>query len=468
MSSAVLRNHSGRPCRGRADPAHAHSFVVRLTAYTAFVLERLVGSGALGHDMPGGLSNSYRSATRTPVVSRLRDRLPEIESAIAARVMAIDPPTRNSDLEYLEGLRNVIPRAIEYALAVIEFGSDQELPIPLWLTEQTRLAARHSIGLESIQRRYIAGRDLLVTFLLEEFEAQPQREFCLKDRITSLAVTIDRALDVVAKEHQAERRRVGRTSSDRQLQQIRQLLQGKTNDVSDIAYDLDAVHVGIVAGGPGAAAAVRLLAGALDARLLLANPSSDRLWAWIGRRNGFEAEILRERLRADWPAGSPLSVGEPGHGPPGWRQTHRQALRVFWIALRRPDKAAWYARNAVLTSVAADDIAVRSLRSLYLDPLATGADGGASLRHTLRHYLDSGWNGSSMAAALGISRQSVKERLARAEERIGHQISACASDLDLALRLAELDEQSAPAVGTHPDPFSMRRHLEANPAPDQI
>ncbi|MBA3865218.1 MAG: helix-turn-helix domain-containing protein [Solirubrobacterales bacterium] len=60
------------------------------------------------------------------------------------------------------------------------------------------------------------------------------------------------------------------------------------------------------------------------------------------------------------------------------------------------------------------------------------------MRKTLRAYFAANRNGASAAAALGVSRQTVKNRLRAAEELIGRGLTECAADLETALRLEKV------------------------------
>jgi DNA-binding PucR family transcriptional regulator len=79
-----------------------------------------------------------------------------------------------------------------------------------------------------------------------------------------------------------------------------------------------------------------------------------------------------------------------------------------------------------------------SLLELYLLPLRRERDGGHVLRETLRAYFAADRNGSSAAAALGVSRQTVANRLQAVERQLNQSLKVCADLLHVALRLEEL------------------------------
>ena len=171
----------------------------------------------------------------------------------------------------------------------------------------------------------------------------------------------------------------------------------------------------------------------------------DLAWAWLGGAQPLSSRRASEALAGRWPEGALLALGEPGEGPDGWRLTHRQARAAFGVAQRKTEGPVRYADVALLVSVLQDDLLATSLRSLYLEPLAVGRDGGARLRETLRAYFAAGRNVSSAAAALGVTRRTVTNRLHAVEELLGCPFSAVGVQLDLALDLEELEDPRAPS-----------------------
>jgi DNA-binding PucR family transcriptional regulator len=97
-----------------------------------------------------------------------------------------------------------------------------------------------------------------------------------------------------------------------------------------------------------------------------------------------------------------------------------------------------YADVALVASLLQDDLLGTSLRELYLKPLEGERDGGELARRTLRAYIEAGGNVSSAAAALGVKRHTVTNRLRAIETTIGRPPEACTAELDIALYLEKL------------------------------
>jgi ActR/RegA family two-component response regulator len=94
-----------------------------------------------------------------------------------------------------------------------------------------------------------------------------------------------------------------------------------------------------------------------------------------------------------------------------------------------------YADVALLAAIAGDDLIATSLRQLYLTPLERARDGGKVARETLRAYFEAERNVSSTAAALGVDRRTVRNRLGVIEDLLGRPIKGAEADLEIALRL---------------------------------
>jgi hypothetical protein len=354
------------------------------------------------------------------------------------RITALAEPPERAGAEYLEGLRAAVGAAVTYTIEGLSHGERQGTPIPEPLLAQARRAARAGVGLDTVLRRYVAGHALLGDFLVQEAEGQITSAE-LKRALRGLAETLDSLLAAVTAAYGLEERRRRRTNEQRRGELVERLLAGEPLDVAELGYELDAHHLGLVACGPTAQARLSSLARSVGARLLALPREEELTWAWLGTREPLDpAEVCR--AAATWIPRAPLAVGEPGRAPSGWRLTHRQASAALPLARSGSGRCVRYADVAVLATVVQDDLLATSLRQLYLEPLKAERDGGATLRETLRAYFAAEQNLSSAAAALGVDRRTVSNRLRATEAHIGRSVEASASDLQMALRLEELDE----------------------------
>jgi hypothetical protein len=380
-----------------------------------------------------------RLAETQPALSaRLQARRPELEQAVLTRAYGVSDPGETADPEYVEGLRAAVSAAIGYGLAGIEAAERNPPPVPAALLVQARIAARNGVSLDTVLRRYFAGYALLSDFLLEEAQQGGLLHGApLKRLLGAQAARFDRLIAAISEEHAREVGGRLDTAAERRAELVGRLLAGEPLDTTELAYDLEATHLGLIAKGTGAAEAIRELAASLDRRLLLVSGGEEMLWAWLGGRRSPDHEELQRLLTSALPPRVSLAIGEPGKGPAGWRLTHRQARAALPIALRGPEAFVRYADVALLASILRDELLDTSLREMYLEPLEAERDGGAVARETLRAYFAAGGNVSSAAAALGVSRQTVASRLRAIEERLGRAIDGYGTEIEVALRLLE-------------------------------
>lgn len=374
---------------------------------------------------------------RRELIETLRRRIAEVEQTIVARVHAIADPGETADPEYVEGLRASVPAALRYGVARLEH--DEYCPIPTELLSQARRAARNGVPLETVLRRYLAGFTLVSDYMIFKIEVSRMLGAEEFQRLLRLQAEIfDDLLDTIAAEYRHEADALARSQDERRAEYVRRLLVGELADASMLEHDLDQWHLGVVASGADARRAVRDLARGIDRRALTVAQGSDLLWAWLSGRKEFDRETVRQAVEREWGTGIVVGVGEPGRGLDGWRLTHQQAKAAFFVAGRSGRQSVAYAETALLASMLQDRLLAASLRNIYLLPLAAERDGGATLRRTLRAYFASERNASSTAAALGVTRHTVSNRLRTIEEKLGRPLAECAVDVEAALRLDEM------------------------------
>lgn len=371
---------------------------------------------------------------RAELGGRLDARRDEIEEATLTRVSAVVDPDVEVDSIYLEGLKTAVAAALDYGLEGVRRGDERPPPIPVPLLAQARIAARHGVDLSTVLRRYFAGYTLLGHFIVEEAEAAATRSAALGELLHTQALRFDHLVNTVTEEYGREMLDQPKSTAQRRAELVRGLLEGEWLDAGELAYDFAGCHLGLVGSGEGAEDAVRELASRCDCRLLLVPSEEEVVWAWLGSRRPLDPGRLDEALSG---VASPvaMSCGELGVGLPGWRLTHRQAAAALPIAEREPGRLTHYADVALLASALQDELLATTLRSLYLAPLSAVRGGGANLRATLRAYFETERNISSAAALLGVSRQTIRNRLIGIEEKLGRSLDSCGAELEIALRL---------------------------------
>ncbi|HSS33134.1 MAG TPA: helix-turn-helix domain-containing protein [Solirubrobacterales bacterium] len=380
---------------------------------------------------------------RSELCVRLRSRRTELEAALATRVYALADPSEVGDPDYVGGLRAALVTAIDYGLDALEVGERRSPAIPPALLAQARAAARSGVGLETVLSRYFAGYTLLLDFSIEEADAGGLLDkVALRELLRGQGVVFERLIAEVSADYRREASGRLLSNEQRRAERVRRLLAGELIDSTDLAYELEDWHIAVVAGGTGAGEALAQLASSLDRRPLLIRRDDGTVWGWLGARKEVDQDEAYEQIAEQWSEEMRLAVGEPAKGAAGWRLSHRQARMAYPLSRPRQTPVVRYGEVALAASILQDDLLSRSLRQMYLDPLGEDRDGGRCLRATLRAYFTAERNVSSTAAALTVSRQTVRKRLERVEALLGRDIRNCASELEAALRLEEMGASS--------------------------
>lgn len=392
-------------------------------------------------------TRSLASGSRSALATRLRGSRAEIERAVLGRTTALLESPSDLDPQFVDGQQAAISEAIDFGLAAVEVGERRLSDVPAFFHSRARLTARSGVSLDNTLRRYFAGYMLLTDFLMREARQCGTPGEMLQDMMRDTATAFDRLVSTVTEEYMREADVRLSTREAKTAARVAALLDGELLDTADFSYEFDdAWHLGAVVAGEGRSEAMRDLAAAMDCQLLMVPHESEALWTWLGARRRPDFAQIENRLAGDWPAGVSIAFGEPAYGIFGWRLTHRQARAVLPVMKRASESHLRYGEAALTASMLQDDLLATSLRELYLRPLEGERDGGLALRQTLRAYFASNRNVSSAAAALGISRRTVTNRLRAIEGMINRTLSTVATEIDAALRLHELHDRDATAT----------------------
>jgi hypothetical protein len=332
-----------------------------------------------------------------------------------------------------------VGEAIDYALASIEAGGREPLPIPTPLLAQARAAARNGVSLDTVLRRYSAGYTLLGDRVFDAVQAGSILSSSeLQDVLRVTTATLDRLLEAISREYTKQAEVPARTASHRRLRLVEMLLDGEPVNPTELSYDLGAWHLAAIAHGPGADETLRDLGTVLDRRVLLIHPGDGVVWAWLGGNRKVSPDQALRALEQRGTGDASLALGEAAQGVGGWRRSHWQGRAAMTVLRRRSEAYVRYADVALLAAGLRDDLLADALHGIYLTPLDEEQDGGEVLRRTLRAYFAAGRNITSAASALGVTRQTVSGRLRTFESRVGRLLDDCALDADLAIRLHDI------------------------------
>ena len=210
---------------------------------------------------------------------------------------------------------------------------------------------------------------------------------------------------------------------------------------TDVDYDFEVWHVGMIVKGFNAELASRLLAERCGHRVLRIVRDPETAWTWLGCARRPALRSLERFLVENMPAGISAAIGEPREGLDGWRQTHREAEVALQAMPYRPEGLTRGKDVILLVGMMRDDTLVRSLLESYLAPLTSPGYPGETLLTTLRAYFSAGGNAAAAAAALGVTRHTVQRRIRAVEQTLGQPLHTCQAELQVALRIEELSEE---------------------------
>lgn len=372
------------------------------------------------------------------LAQRLRRRREEIQRALS-HACGVEGPGPVRDPEHSTQVDATFGAVTDYNLDCIERGGEVPGPIPPAALDHARLAVRNGLAFDDFLVGVIAAQTLLNEFVLQE--SQGLTRACLSEVQMLQGSILLRFASELAEEYKREESRLRQSASRRQSILVERLLEGAPVPEHEIGYALEMWHVGLVVSGTHAGTETRVLAERLGATLLTVPRETGTIWAWLGSHRKIPSRLVQEVLKKTPKVKAMFAVGEPGQNVEGWRSTHFEAKAALAVAIRRPTRVTCFSQVALEAMALQTPSLARSLQTAYLAPLAGDRRKGSTLRQTLRAYFASGRNASSAAMSLSVSRRTVENRLRIVEEALDRPLTLCGANLELALRLEDLDPE---------------------------
>lgn len=336
------------------------------------------------------------------------------------------------------------------ALALDDHVAFTETP-EVVLTGPTEIVAR-GIGIEHMLRSIHVAHATAAAVLLDVAERvvpEPQRFSEMRRINKALFGIVDVLTERMAAEYARAHEAWVTSSVALRMEIVEDLLQGNAVALERatrvLRYDLSRWHLSVVvwtgAGMPveptqlRAAAAEALSAAGCTSTLVLP-VGAQRVWAW-GSRTARPPEPLVPTTSP--PPDVRIAIGLPGAGVAGFRDSHWQAAEAARIGSMSTHDA-WSFRYQDLDLVAmlsADLHAARAFVARELGDLTGSADSIATVRHTLKCYLDRDRSLAAAAAELHVARNTVAYRVQRAEQLRGQPVADRQLQLHAALTLAD-------------------------------
>lgn len=263
----------------------------------------------------------------------------------------------------------------------------------------------------------------------------------------SIFTFVDETVSGIARQIERERSELtGGTHAER-LEVVTLILEGapitSARASARLRYELDRSHTAAVLwthgrealGDDGALerAADALARAAGVARPLTVVASAGSLWAWIPGDADIDVESARAELRADLPDVR-VAIGPRGRRMDGFRRSHLDALAAQRLLHRVPDglQVVTFDDVQVVSLATHDPDRARAFVDRTLGDLAT-AD--PVLRETLRTFLREDSSTAQAARALYAHRNTVLNRLQRAQELLPTPLDGHHLEVGLALEI---------------------------------
>lgn len=241
----------------------------------------------------------------------------------------------------------------------------------------------------------------------------------------SIFAFVDATIAGITAQVTRERERLTRGTHAERLEVVTLILEGapiaQDRASTRLGYALDRPHTAAVVfpdrADPDEGAldrAAESLARASGARAPFSvTASASSLWVWVPGQDGPDLDAVRVALE-----GLPdtrIAVGTTDHGMPGFRRSHLDALAVQRLLHRTPDhvRLASYADVQVVALATQDEERAHEFVERTLGRLAAAPP---ELRETVRTYVREGFSASRTAERLFTHRNTILNRLGRAEE----------------------------------------------------
>jgi hypothetical protein len=382
--------------------------------------------------------------------------------ALCERVVARDIAVAFPDLVGDDGFAEHLRASVRENLSLLQQVLTGRLPLAAVRLEQplvfARVQAELRIPQTALQRSYRVGFAIMWEGWAEQLRTVAITSDVPRDEavrgLAELTAAIfdyqDHVASQVAESYARVDDALGRSRASVRQGLVREILRGDRtslapSDLITLDHDLTAHHVALVLPAVAEGAAGQLVIGlraATGVRQSLVHPLDlTRTAVWLTSPGGWAADMVRRLRDALTAAGVEASVSEPLCGLEGFRAAVEQAqdverVRRAWGRAQAPRVLA-HADVALEILLLRDPDRARRFVRAELGPLAEDTAEAARLRETL----DASFRlGSHVGAAehLELHEHTVRNRLHRAQEHLGHPLSERRTELQVALRLQRL------------------------------
>ncbi len=264
---------------------------------------------------------------------------------------------------------------------------------------------------------------------------------------------LDDSVETLIATYYEERQLLAEGALIRRSQLIKEVLDDPAADSDaasqDLAHPLNQWQTALVlwdsdARGQGSQPLLDLAAQAaqvLDAPRPLALPiSTHDVWCWIATPTRPDAAALKELAADVEKLQAHVAVGTPQPAVAGFRAGHAEAAAVqrLCLAAARAPAVVEFADVELLCLLSTDEPMLARMVQREIGPLLGADKNLAPVRETALTYLSQRQNVEATADLLFVHKNTVRYRLARAEELLGHPLTDNAAKVEVALRYVSL------------------------------
>jgi len=344
---------------------------------------------------------------------------------------------------------------LEAALSMVRHGIDvSAASAPVTALEHARAMAARGYSVDVMLRFYRMGHAYFTERILAgitEFVPDPALAVEVLDSLQRYAFAyVDRISSEVAAEYVAELDRIQTRTRAARTDAVRALIAGNPVDLRraerTLSHRLTGWQTGFVCWTDRDDVDLGRLGEAVGAHLgsshpLLVPDGARALWGWVSTASSPSmAPSDLQPLGAQIPETVRVTVGTPAQGADGFRDSHLQAQRGRRIVdlTGRGTPVTAYSAIALVDTMSGDLDLARAFVATELGGLAVAGRREEEERRALLAVLDAQGGLAAAAEALGVHRNTVLQRLRRAEERRGRPGTERVAELHAALHLAQV------------------------------
>ena len=383
---------------------------------------------------------------------------PERFDALVSRVNTFiaDAVMEVSDDREMQRDLDASTRDQSRAFLAFLIGESTTVEPPVAAHDLARTVARKGYDLRVLMQIYRAGHKATVKYIAETAGARisdpVQQPTVLLRLWENASEWLNASLEILIDTYSRERENGLHGAFARRVETVHEVLRGSASDAGEVSgrlgYPVQWTHTALVLwfdqGSPVAAAdpigmleaAARSVGATLGDAHVLTVPSGSRgVWGWVAGPATADPALLEGFQRLARDTDIRVAVGDPAPGIAGFCSSHREAVAARRVAEDRGEvgRLVRYADVEIayimdVNRCAATTLVRRELRGI------DGMDAGTvQLRRTLRSYLAADRNHEVAARELGVHKNTVRYRVQRAEDLLGHPIGRSRLKLELAL-----------------------------------